>query len=178
MSKFAVVGAMCSGKTTTINGFKETEGLGIVPDAGRQYLEANPSADRQSRAANLAIVNRAKELEKSRGSADTLLCDGCVLTPIAHLVAYERKSLVDELLNLNREYLASYTLRFLMDTHGVPYKNDSTRIEDTDFRDRLQCAFVDLLDYCDLRYVFVTGTVAERRKEVRGIVLDNKLHES
>jgi nicotinamide riboside kinase len=141
MHQLVVTGAMCSGKTTLLRSFAADSRIIGIDDQARRYLQEHPQVDRQSLAANQAIVAayraataQAREAEECLAS----IADGSVLNPVAHLRAWGDKHGAETILQEVRPDLRAVTMFFLMDIDDIPYVLDEVRTESQIVRQRLQ----------------------------------------
>lgn len=169
--KLAIVGAMCAGKTTLVNDYSNFPEVVCVKDGGREYLLKHPLDDRSSLATCRKIVHKIKSLEEA-SHASVLICDGCVLTPVAHLLAYGDHQSAAILCQEVKAYLTSYDHFFLLGIDEIPYEADEIRMETAEFRKVLQDAFGMLLRDLELPYSFIEGSPRERLETIRAFVTE------
>lgn len=160
--KYAVIGAMCSGKTTLVNRFSDARNVQIVPDAGRIFLSRHPDADRSSFSTQSRILETVIRLETQSNNALAQLCDGSVLTTIAHALAYGDEKGAHAMTTQLKDYITTYNHFFLLNYSHIPYETDTIRNEHKAFRRKLHNSFVQLLSQLTLPFTTMPDKLEER----------------
>lgn len=163
MKKVAVIGAICSGKTTLVNSYADSNYVSIVPDSGRLYLSSHTVVDRSSLEFQMSLLAFIKHLESQANHNLVVLCDGCIISPIVHMMAHGMTKEAMVITENLKDHIATYNHFLLLDIDHIPYVRDDIRNESIDFRKNLQTSYIKLVKELKLPYTLLGGTLAERR---------------
>lgn len=172
ITKISFMGAMCTGKTTLYNAyqelFKDNPKVAFVPEAGRWFLETHPGVDRTQTEIQAAIQTFAlqHEQEVEKIHPDIIICDNSVLSAAAHVMVFGDTKGAEVLLKEMGFWLPTYSMFFVLNTHDVAYEQDMIRIEDIDFREKLQNAYLEILKKTNVPHKLLKGTVEQRMQTV------------
>ncbi len=170
--KIAFIGSSCVGKTALIDLYKakysNDNRVAFVNEAAPTYFINNPEADRFSEATQGNIQDLAldQESKKQRHGLLRTFCDRSVIDAPAYLLAYGNKEGSKRLLEKASFWLPSYDSLLLLNPADIPYKKDQIRTEEPEIREQLHEGFVTLLNDNDIRYQLISGTLAQRVRQV------------
>ena len=166
--KISFIGGMCTGKTTLLKQYEDKPGIKTVKDSARDYLQINPELDRSSISTHKQLAEEILQCEQITNTPNDniIICDGSILTVVAHAVAYKNQDSANYLLKKYSFWLPSYENFFLLNPKDIPYITDAVRTETEEFREVLHNAFLKLLVDLHLPYKLLSGTVKERMLQV------------
>lgn len=174
MFKVALVGTVCTGKTTVINYLKR--GIYSFPvvflgSIAGEYITMHHPENIYSHAVNLGIqdliVQKEAEAE-SRG--EVVVCHRSVICPAIYDYIHGDLEGYAELIKRAKTYLSSYDVFMLFDPTEVPYIATDFRHEDDLLRTRLHEAYLKVLQELCLPWQLVTGPEVERINAIKTLI--------
>ncbi len=172
MQRIAITGAMCTGKTTLAIALAKQYQSVLVPDAGRLYFLQSPHANRSTLETNRAIAR--EYVQSSQRASNTGLAfvfhDNCILSPVAHLLAFGKRRYAEVLLTEFAPEIAQFDRYLLLDTQDIVYRDDEIRTEGATIQKKLQASYIQLLRQLDIPYTLVSGNEAERLRYMQALL--------
>lgn len=168
--KFAIVGTLCTGKTTVANLLREkykTEDIVFVSEAARDFISKYGKGDRSSVTVQGKIqdIILKKEKEAHSQNPKVIVCDRSVIDPVVYLRFYGDKNGSDKLLKKIKKFLLTYDKFLLFSPQGFSFANDGLRIENERIRSKIHKEYIGFFNDTDLPMEIVSGNIDQRLKK-------------
>jgi nicotinamide riboside kinase len=176
VTKMALVGAGCTGKTsllhdiaTDLNGRDNVE---FVDEAAREYFTEHPQIPEDDRfryeaQSIIQAMQWDKEVYAHNLYPDLIICDRSVLDAPVYVAATGDKEGATKLLERVASWLPSYTLIFLLDPEGIPFQPDEVRNECGQTRAQLHQGFLSFFALHSINHVLLRGPRGQRLATIK-----------
>lgn len=182
--KMALVGGVCSGKTTLFNEYQSRHRgdsrFAFVEEAARRYFRdippvRNRPAGEQSldNATNIQNLALSSETEAHSSGAEFIICDSSVLTAGMYMIGHGEIKKAEQLFKAVEFWLPTYNSFMLLNPDDIPYQDDELRAEGAEHRARTHQAYIDYFTEKGIPYTLVSGSVPERMQQMdRALKID------
>lgn len=161
LTKIALVGPECTGKTTLAQALSEQWGEPYVPEFSREYLEHLGRNYNQDDLLEIAKGQLEKEYEIAEDANRFLICDTNTL--VVKIWAEVRFGRAQNW--IERQFLEKPYQLYVLCGYDIPWEEDPLR-ENPDERPELHDLYKKALVRAGKRFIEVNGTVEERKKKI------------
>lgn len=176
-TKLAIVGGVCSGKTTLFNEYQtkrqDDPRFAFVEEAARRYFRDTPPVRNRppgeqsiDNARNIQRLALESEIEAQNTGAEFILCDSSVLTAGMYMIGHGEIKKAEELFKTVEFWLPTYSRFLLLNPSDIPYQDDELRTEGSIHRERTHQAYIDYFTEKEIPFKLISGTVPERIREI------------
>lgn len=175
MGKIALVGTVCTGKTTVFNQLKKTFVLTsptiFVREAAGEYFASNKPHNMFAHEVNIGIQDLIiKKERQAELQGSVIICDRSVLCPAVYSSAFGHDEGYRELLKRIENYIKTYDRFILMDPAGIPYVMANFRYEDEQTRLMIHEVYLRVLRELRLPWDLLSGSELERIEHVKSYI--------
>lgn len=173
---YSLVGTSASGKTTLFDRLC-AEGIpdcAFVPESARKFYQMNSVPQEQRSSLQNQLRIQRCFIDDLQGYLDagtqTVLSDSSVLSCIAFIMLNGNAETTQMFIDSSLPYLQSVTLFFLLNPHEIDYQRDpadAIRTESVSDRLFIHDNFLHVLQFLNLPYREITGTIDERIEAVK-----------
>lgn len=161
--KILFTGSIYVGKTTLLQSFEQTSGIGIVREVARELLDKDPDIINKPTFQDILFSTQVKRENEAARANPVVICDRGALDEISHSLYYGHTIKPQWI-----EWLATYDLIFLFDKSDIEL-DPSAYPQGVDwhaFREALHQYTLEALETYSLSFTMLSGSVAQRRRTV------------